>query len=354
MKENTKDYKTIIAPSILAANFLKLGDEIEKVEKAGAEYLHIDVMDGHFVPNISFGLPILQSIKGNTSMVLDVHLMISKPSLYIGQFLEAGADIVNFHVEVEEDIKKNLNLIGDKNKSALTIKPNTEIDTLFPFLGEIKMALIMTVEPGFGGQKFMPSQLYKIENLANYREKNNLKFDIQVDGGITESTASDVINAGANVLVAGSSIFNSEDVEGSIQNFKSIKKAKSTGSAYVFVLVLMLSLFAVITPIFHLSMQNAVMQVDRDPAIRILAESGIDIAFSRIHFKEDPTEFIYEQEDLSVVVSRYVRDEDGVEVEDRYRITSTANHITVYAVVARNDRVFEIISVRETLPVTGP
>ena len=210
--------KIILAPSILAANFLKLGEEIKKVEKAGAKYLHIDVMDGHFVPNISFGLPILESIKGSTEMILDVHLMIAHPSLYIEAFLNSGADIINFHIEVEEDIKQNLRKIG-KEKAGLTIKPKTRVEELFDFAENISLALIMTVEPGFGGQKFMPEMLPKIELLANHREKNNLKFDIQVDGGINLQNAKDVVNAGANVIVAGSSIFNAEDIHETISKF---------------------------------------------------------------------------------------------------------------------------------------
>jgi len=213
--------KIIVAPSILAANFLKLGEEIKRVEEAGARYLHIDVMDGHFVPNISFGLPILESIKGNTEMTLDVHLMILRPSLYIEAFLNAGADIVNFHIEVEEDIKQNLRKIG-KEKAGLTIKPKTRVEELFGFAENISLALIMTVEPGFGGQKFMPEMLPKIETLANYREKNNLKFDIQVDGGINLQNAKDVVNAGANVIVAGNSIFNAMDTHETIHQFLSL------------------------------------------------------------------------------------------------------------------------------------
>ena len=213
--------KIIVAPSILAANFLELGEEIKRVEKAGATYLHIDVMDGHFVPNISFGLPILNSIRGNTEMVLDVHLMIEKPSLYIEEFLNAGANILNFHVEVEEDIRQNLRKIG-REKAGLTIKPKTKVEAFFPFIENINLALIMTVEPGFGGQKFMPEMLPKIELLANYRERNNLKFDIQVDGGINLTNARDVVNAGANIIVAGSSIFGSSDIKQAVNEFLSL------------------------------------------------------------------------------------------------------------------------------------
>ncbi|MCL1925330.1 MAG: ribulose-phosphate 3-epimerase [Defluviitaleaceae bacterium] len=224
MKEDTN---IILAPSILATNFLNLGSQIKEVEKAGAKYLHIDVMDGHFVPNISFGLPILESIKSgkfstngdNIEMILDVHLMISNPSLYIEKFLQAGADIINFHIEVDENITSNLRKIGVREKAALTIKPKTEVETLFPYLEEISMALIMTVEPGFGGQKFMPEMLLKIERLANYREKNNLKFNIQVDGGITLENFKDVVNAGANIIVAGSSIFGANNITEAVHKF---------------------------------------------------------------------------------------------------------------------------------------
>jgi len=177
-------------------------------------------MDGHFVPNISFGLPVLKSIRSITNQTLDAHLMISHPSKYIKAFAENGADIINFHIEVEEDIHQNIEeILRHGKKAALTIKPNTNIEALYPYLDKLHMVLIMSVEPGFGGQKFMPAALDKARALRKYIIENNLSIDIQMDGGITLENVKDVLTAGVNVVVAGSSVFGAEDVEGRVKEF---------------------------------------------------------------------------------------------------------------------------------------
>ena len=210
----------ILSPSILAADFSKLGEQIKILSETKTQYLHIDVMDGHFVPNISFGAPIIKSIRPLTKMVFDVHLMISEPSKYIQSFIDAGADIVNFHVEVKEDVQSNIDLIKSNKKiPALTVKPNTNIEEIYPYLEQLGMVLIMSVEPGFGGQKFMPSALKKAEALKEYVSKNGIEIDIQMDGGIDLSNVKDVVNAGVNVIVAGSAVFNVADIKGRVEEF---------------------------------------------------------------------------------------------------------------------------------------
>jgi len=217
-----------LAPSILAANFANLEQEIKTIENAGAHYLHVDVMDGHFVPNISIGIPVLKSIRKITDMTLDVHLMISEPSKYIKPFIDAGADLINIHVEIEEDISENINLINSFNKRvALTVSPSTNIEAVYPYLDNLDMVLIMSVEPGFGGQAFMPSALKKAEKLADHIAKNNILLDIQMDGGITQQNLRDVINSGVNVVVAGSSIFSAENPTSAVKDFYTIFREKN-------------------------------------------------------------------------------------------------------------------------------
>lgn len=216
-----------IAPSILSANFLKLGDEIKDVYLSGAKYLHFDVMDGHFVPNISFGAPILKWISKNKKMILDVHLMISDPLKYVFSFAEAGADIITFHYECYDDETKILeciNKIRENNvKVGMSIKPNTGVEEVIKFLPLLDLVLVMSVEPGFGGQKFIESSLAKIKELKKYREANNLDFMIEVDGGINKETGALSRAAGADVLVAGSFIFNNINRKEAIDSLKEVK-----------------------------------------------------------------------------------------------------------------------------------
>lgn len=201
-----------IAPSILAADYLQLGKEIEKVEKAGADYIHIDVMDGHFVENLSFGPDIVRSLRKATKLPLDVHLMISNPGIYIEKFAEAGADIISFHVESTPHINREIQMIKRAGaKAAVVLNPSTPLSTLEWVLEEVDMVLLMTVNPGLGGQKYIEDMTDKIRALRNMAISKNLKLDIEVDGGITEDNIYTVTEAGANVIVAGSTVYNAPD-----------------------------------------------------------------------------------------------------------------------------------------------
>ncbi len=201
-----------IAPSLLAADFSRLGEEIMEVEEAGADLLHIDVMDGHFVPNITIGVPVVASLKRATRLPLDVHLMIDNPHQFVAPFARAGADIITFHIEVTSEPKEIIKTIKSYGvKVGLALNPPTSLEKVEPVLNGLDMVLLMTVNPGFGGQGFMPEVLSKIRELRKMREERKLLLDIQVDGGINRETARQVISAGANVLVAGVAIFAERD-----------------------------------------------------------------------------------------------------------------------------------------------
>lgn len=198
----------ILAPSILAADFKTLGEEMKKTEENGAKYIHFDVMDGLFVPSISFGMPVLASIQNATSQVMDAHLMIQEPIRYIEAFQKAGADMITVHLEACEDVKSTLAKIRDCGmKVGLSICPETSAEAVKPYLENVDMILVMSVHPGFGGQKFIPESLDKIRMVREMIREKDLSVDIQVDGGIYLSNVREVLDAGANVIVAGSAVF---------------------------------------------------------------------------------------------------------------------------------------------------
>lgn len=200
--------KYILAPSILAADFKNLGEEIQATEKNGAEYLHFDVMDGLFVPSISFGMPVLQSIKSCTNQVIDAHLMINEPIRYVEAFQKAGADLITIHLEACEDVHKTLEKIKECGlKAGISICPDTPVSALEEYVNEVDMILIMSVHPGFGGQKFIEDSLTKIRMTREMLNRYGLDTDIQVDGGIYTSNVENVLKAGANIIVAGSAVF---------------------------------------------------------------------------------------------------------------------------------------------------
>ncbi|OSB10837.1 ribulose-phosphate 3-epimerase [Paraclostridium bifermentans] len=210
-----------MAPSILSADFARLLEDVKKVERAGCEYLHIDVMDGHFVPNITLGPAIVKSLRKDVNMVFDAHLMIENPDNYIKDFVDAGCDMIVVHEEACTHLHRTIQNIKSFNvKAGVALNPATPIENIKYILNDVDMVLIMTVNPGFGGQSFIGTMIDKIKELKSLIDEKGLDVDIQVDGGIKPSNVSEVVKAGANVIVAGSAIFNSDDIEDTVKEFR--------------------------------------------------------------------------------------------------------------------------------------
>jgi len=212
-----------IAPSILSADLLKLKEQIEIVEQNGADLIHVDIMDGHFVPNITFGPVIVKALKRITKLPLDVHLMISNPDNYAPHFIDAGGDYITIHQESSKDLKKSIQYVKDlKAKVGVSVNPSTEISTILPVLAELDLVLLMTVNPGFGAQKFINSVIEKVKKISDIKEKNGYSFLIEVDGGINLKTVPTVVEAGAEVLVAGNAIFGQNDIAIACRELKKV------------------------------------------------------------------------------------------------------------------------------------
>tara|TARA_B100001063_G_C16735984_1_gene542020 strand:- start:1074 stop:1733 length:660 start_codon:yes stop_codon:yes gene_type:complete len=216
--------KIQISPSILSADFSQLGNEIKRLEESGADMIHVDVMDGHFVPNLTIGPPVIEALKKNSSILFDVHLMISPVHEYIEAYSNAGADIITIHPEATDDLGKSILKIKELNKKVgISLNPETKIDTIINFLQQIDLVLIMSVNPGFGGQKFMPEVLSKIKMLKKIQKEKKIDFDIEIDGGINFENSKIAIEAGANILVSGTTIFksNNGDIKKNIELLRS-------------------------------------------------------------------------------------------------------------------------------------
>ena len=216
--------KIQISPSILSADFSQLGNEIKRLEKGGADMIHVDVMDGHFVPNLTIGPPVIKALKKHSSILFDVHLMISPVHKYIEAYSDAGADIITIHPEATDNLKLSINKIKELNKKVgVSLNPETKVSVISEYLKQIDLVLIMSVNPGFGGQKFMPEVLSKVKELKKIQEKEKLNFDIEIDGGINFENSKKAIEAGANILVSGTTIFksNNGDIKKNIELLKS-------------------------------------------------------------------------------------------------------------------------------------
>lgn len=212
-----------ISPSILSCDYGKIAEELKDMELAGADYMHIDVMDGHFVPNLTLGAPVIKCIRKATDVPFDVHLMISDPLKYIDDFCDAGADIITFHTECDSPIGETIDKILCRGvKASLTVKPKTPVEDIFPYLDKLSMVLIMTVEPGFGGQSFMEDMMAKVSALRNEINARGLHCEIEVDGGINEKTIAIAAAAGADVFVSGNALFSSADRKAAVERFKAI------------------------------------------------------------------------------------------------------------------------------------